>query len=478
LVADCGPDSTEPPPPLTPGIQVVSGAPATDTIGATLSQALVVEVHDSTGKLAPTGTVVQFAGVQPGHLIVYEAEVRAPGMSIFAPLATATTDANGRVGVEVRLGHVAGPARVAVSVLTLGVSDTIAYTIVPGAAYDVTIAPLDTTIYVGQSYTMRGGVIDRGRNLRPDPLTWTTSGSGLSVTSTGVVTATAYGRYSVVATRTSTNAMGVVVSVPPQVRLAGCLDTRVIGVDINGTNLRDLRPFVAPGDCGTPRWIPGRNVLVYTHRDFGVPSVYVTDESRAARPFLIDPPLTLTLHGEAAPSANGEWVYFGGFDSRCSLAHFCLFRSRADGTAAEWLGSDAMFPNGISEPAPSPDGTRVAVVSLEDDVPVIRVFDVATQTVSSWSVPGRYPAWSPTGTHIAFMPNGTGPIRLMNPDGSGIRNLTSGGFEEEHLAWSADGRWLVRRASSYGVILVDVTIGTVMSVGLLDGAMTAPSFRQ
>jgi hypothetical protein len=415
--------------------------------------------------------------VQPGHLIVYEAEVLAPGMSVFAPLATGTTDAKGRVGIEVRLGYVAGPARVAVSVLTLGVSDTVTYTIVPGAGHDVTLAPIDTTVYVGQSYTVRGGVIDRAGNLRPDPLTWTTSGAGLSVTSTGVVSATAYGRYSIVARRTPNNATGVVASVVPQVRIAGCLDTRLVGIDINGANLRDLRSFLVPAGCGTPRWVPGRNVLVYTHYDRDTPSLYVTDESQASRPFLVDPPPTLTLHSEAAPSANGEWVYFSGIDSRCSLIQFCLFRARANGTSVELLGSSSVFPTGAREPAPSPDGSKVAFVSSVNDVPMIRVFDVATQTVSSWSVAGHYPTWSPAGTHIAFTPNGGGPTHLMNPDGTGIRSLTSLLFEEEPVNWSADGRWLMIRARSYGVVLMDVVSGNIIPVGLFGGALTAPSFK-
>ncbi len=132
---------------------------------------------------------------------------------------------------------------------------------------------------------------------------------------------------------------------------------------------------------------------------------------------------------------------------------------------------------GAQDPAPSREGSKVAFVSPVNDVPVISVFDIATQTVSSWSVPGRYPAWSPTGAYIAFTPNGGGSSRLVNPDGTGIRVLTELRFDEEPLNWSADGRWLVIRARSYGVVLLDVISGSIVPVGLLNGELAAPSFR-
>lgn len=475
-VASCG-GSTEPPPPSARGIQFVSGAAVTDSIGAILAQPLLVEVRDTSGRLAPVGTLVQFAGVQPGHLIVFEAHVRVPGAQEFEPVATGTTDANGRASVQVRLGFVAGPARIAVSAPALGVSDTAAYTVIPGAAHDVRLAPLDTTIYVGRSYALRGGVVDRAGNLRADPLTWSSSGTGLSVSNTGVVSAGAFGHYSVFARRTPNNATGVNVSVVPQARIAGSLDMRIVGIDIDGANLRDLSPVAVPVVWTGPRWIPQSATLVYTHQDGLIPVLFVTDENRVSKRFLTNPPPTLTRHAEPAPSANGEWVYFSGLDSRCSSVHPCLYRSRADGTAAELLGNPRDFPGGARQPSPSPDGTKVAFVDSTGAASVIKVFDVASQTVSLWNVAGRYPAWSPTGTHIAFTPNGGGPFMIMNADGTGIRALSTLVFAEEPLNWSADGRWLISRMDLHGVLLLHVTSGDVIPVRLLAGRLATPSFK-
>ena len=59
LLAACSGGSTEPTR-RAPSLQIVAGANVTDTIQSILPQALVVEVHDSTGGIVTPGTVVRF----------------------------------------------------------------------------------------------------------------------------------------------------------------------------------------------------------------------------------------------------------------------------------------------------------------------------------------------------------------------------------------------------------------------------------
>ena len=52
------------------------------------------------------------------------------------------------------------------------------------------------------------------------------------------------------------------------------------------------------------------------------------------------------------------------------------------------------------------------------------------------------PAWSPDGTRIAFVgpgPGRMGDLYVMEADGSDVRRLTGTPFEEDHPAWSPDG---------------------------------------
>ena len=118
-----GPSGPEP----KPGIGFVAGASVTDTALARPLQALIVEVRGDDGKPIP-GLVVRFEGVPHKSSSVYNQELeayvgRVEDNRILAFIAD-TTDAQGRVQALVQLGRIAGPARIAVTVPTLGMQDT------------------------------------------------------------------------------------------------------------------------------------------------------------------------------------------------------------------------------------------------------------------------------------------------------------------------------------------------------------------
>jgi TolB protein len=57
---------------------------------------------------------------------------------------------------------------------------------------------------------------------------------------------------------------------------------------------------------------------------------------------------------------------------------------------------------------------------------------------------GESPSWSPDGQRIAFtgLRSGRWQVCLINVDGSGYRQVTTGGYDARYPVWSPDGRWL------------------------------------
>ena len=65
--------------------------------------------------------------------------------------------------------------------------------------------------------------------------------------------------------------------------------------------------------------------------------------------------------------------------------------------------------------------------------------------------PGAYdsdPAWSPDGSKIAFITGGDDHVSVMNPDGSDVRMVSP--LPSRSPAWSPDGRTIVFSAKEGG----------------------------
>ncbi len=116
----------------------------------------------------------------------------------------------------------------------------------------------------------------------------------------------------------------------------------------------------------------------------------------------------------------------------------------ADGVGAET--ALASFEPIIS-PAWSPDGRRLAYVSFENKKPVVYVHSLADgkrHVAANFKGSNSAPAWSPDGAKLAvsLSREGGSQIFLINPDGSGLRRLTSSTAIDTEPRYSPDGRWL------------------------------------
>jgi hypothetical protein len=446
------------------GLTLVSGYNLTDTIEAKPAKALVVEVRDDRGAIVPQGTVVRFSG---GGIFQSEMLVGALTSTLYTTFVAGETDGAGRASVIVQMGGKAGPARIAISVPILGVQDTARYTVLPGQPSAILITPRDTAMYVGASYTIHAGVVDRWDNARTDPIVYTAT-PGVSVSSSGVVTASTIGRYTLTGTAGGVSET-THLSVVPQATVAALANLsdglHIITINLDGSGFHDVVAGVKDGGIGPgPRWVPGTSTIIYTEYVGGVQQLRTVDANGKVSPFFPSPPATMTHQAEPSPSANAPVLYFSAYDSRCyGASTYCLFRSGIDGTNPEFL--DAVIAYGEENPHPSasPDGSKVAFVA---GGPRIKVFDYTTRTVSAWTYSGNFPTWSPDGTQIVYVGPYTGPLVLINPDGTNQRLLSAPNepYAGWSAAWSPDSKWLIAPSIGGTLNVIEVATGNVMPI--------------
>jgi hypothetical protein len=112
-------------------------------------------------------------------------------------------------------------------------------------------------------------------------------------------------------------------------------------------------------------------------------------------------------------------------------------------------GAARIFPNQrwATDPAGSPDGSRIAVVRNDATGPrgIWLVNPDGSGVFEVTSGIDDQPAWSPGGDHIVFrrrVPGGGTDIWVVNADGTGATNLTAdhGATSQSSPAWSPAGR--------------------------------------
>ena len=128
-----------------------------------------------------------------------------------------------------------------------------------------------------------------------------------------------------------------------------------------------------------------------------------------------------------------------------------IYVMNSDGTGVSRLTNDDPARNTM--PAWSPDGTRIAFVTVEGcgraSCPsAIRVMSSDGSNIKPLVYVGgktvAHPAWSPDGGRIAFASDRDGSIDIfvVNANGTNLRNLTNSPYDENHPTWSPDGRWI------------------------------------
>ena len=128
---------------------------------------------------------------------------------------------------------------------------------------------------------------------------------------------------------------------------------------------------------------------------------------------------------------------------------YAIFTMSADGNGEHRLTArEGEAPEGESvfwqiDPVWSPDATKLAFVSArtgEAHVYVMNADGTGTTQLTSGTTSETHPTWSSDGASIAFAR--AGDIYVMNADGSNPRRVSDINAQESDPAWSPDGRWI------------------------------------
>ena len=194
-----------------------------------------------------------------------------------------------------------------------------------------------------------------------------------------------------------------------------------------------------------PAYSPdGREIAFWTLWRGGQPDIWVVSSAGGSlRPLAADP---FTSESWPAWSPDGSWIAFKS--DRGGAPNIWLVRPDGSGLTQVTSG------NAIDDqPTWSPDGTQVAFVSNRAGVRNVWVVNVdgsGLRRVTQLPCCQNHPSFSPDGRQIVFarssyVRTGAGSqyagshLWVINVNGTGLRQLTSGSFEDTSPSWGEGG---------------------------------------
>jgi TolB protein len=193
----------------------------------------------------------------------------------------------------------------------------------------------------------------------------------------------------------------------------------------------------------SPRWSPDGRLIAYTSYRNGNPDLFVLNFDSGRRDVLS---AQRGLNATPGWSPDGQWLAI----AMSSGGGTNLFLLPKTGGAPKPLTAG---PTISVSPSFSPNGRQIVFNSDRGGTPQIYIMDVDGSNLRRVTFQGSYnasPRWSPRGEKIVFMCRLAGnQICLINPDGSGLQQLTSSGNNEDPT-WSPDGRHVAFSTSRNG----------------------------
>ncbi len=203
-------------------------------------------------------------------------------------------------------------------------------------------------------------------------------------------------------------------------------------MNADGTGLTPLTSSAAEDEA--PAWSPdGARIAFISDRDGGYSELFVMNVADALQGTDGSSVTQLTCSGALALSPawspDGTRIVFA---SQAGLQIVGI-----DGTPARPIQADECCVYDM-EPVWSPNAARIAFESARSGIPEIWLVNVDGTGLVQLTQGGFFtPAWSPDGARLA-MSDGAN-IYVMNSDGAGLTRLTNTQASSGHPAWSPDG---------------------------------------
>jgi hypothetical protein len=442
ISASCGHESTRPgnpePEPTTPQrnpLVFKSGRGIADTIEAKISTPIVVNVIGYDG--APrAGVSIQFDVVGADGV----SEPTRRGTLTIERFRT--TDAAGNATAFVQLGLVAGTWVLRALDTGTGDTDTLSFTVRPGHAAQIEVAPRDSAVYVGNTYSVTPTTLDSAANPVAGSVRFSIdSGSNAAtVTADGRVGGSAFGRARMTAQLVGTSAIAVArVSVVPQGVLAvgfsdGVPQDGVATVNLDGSDYRTLTR-----DRGIlPAWAPDRSAIVY---NVGGPLsiLYRVDFDGTRTKLSRLGALPSEMYARYSPDA--QFIYYTGGVYPDSMD---TYRMRADGSDTP-VRVTPRRPGSARywHASPSPDGSRLVYSANGAQLHVLTLSD---QSDRGFALDGQpeSPRFSPDGAWIAYVDDDADVLRIIRSNDTDRQQVSRPGTSVFGAPdWSPDGAWIV-----------------------------------